>query len=987
MTTADREPWARNPLRTFDELLEHLGETASRLAADSTQGRALLLDAALTACALGQILDDFLHRGFLGIEAKLDIAVSRPKKLERFVEHLPRKAAAFVRRSVQAGPIRLPARVLDRTAAVRVALRSATREGGLLRASFELQGLAADLAEIWLRHPEGGGCEPRAAERVARLVAPPTRRSWPGALRRRVLKIPSCFKDFDCHPDDLGELVRRFAEAPHRAEGSVTAVGIRTSGSYLGPFCAAHLRTAGFEDAGAATIRQKVPLFRAERRRLVECARRGTLLLVDDPPVTGNAILAVVRTLERIGVPREHIVPLLLEDPSNPLFREEGEAALRELEALGAIRLPRAQWRIRREIEGEAILSGAGPLAEPARGDGADSSRRIEIRPLATRDGTNDPVDPATVGECRDSRCHEKARLVEIPRDASAARTVAAIKGCGWGWYEAHVRDAAEALEGFVPPWSIPSPGVLATRWVAGAPLSTGLRAIDEAVVRHVARYVAARARHLSIRSGIATDLVDRETGWHVLAQSFAQSYAFLAPFAYVRLRRRLSAIADGAPRAAIDGKMGPAEWILPAIDGSAPRKIDFEEHGFDRMDLAILDPAYDLACFVVEACLAAELEEVLVATYVEASGDRRAPARLPHYKLLAGLSRQAELRLLLAHGGSISRGFSGTFDRKGAAVARTETERGLTRTANGFLARAVGADEPPPAPARIFAVDLDGVLEDTTLGYNATTPAGARAILTLKRHGFHPVVCTGRSLAEVQDRARSFRLTAGIAEYGSVVWTEGASSIECLATAEERAQLERLRSILHARDDAIVDPAYAHSVRVLRYDGGSRRAFPAAAVADLLRDEGLDRLRIVAGDAQTDVVGASCDKGRGLRRLAEILEAREVHAVGDTLEDAAMFRAADRAWAPSNVRREALEASRGAAPRVGRRKLERGLLEAARLAAHGRDRGCARCRPGTPPPEHRALVQAFGIRDRSRLRKIVELVRAGALHHFRVSR
>jgi len=257
-------------------------------------------------------------------------------------------------------------------------------------------------------------------------------------------------------------------------------------------------------------------------------------------------------------------------------------------------------------------------------------------------------------------------------------------------------------------------------------------------------------------------------------------------------------------------------------------------------------------------------------------------------------------------------------------------------------------------------------------------------AIRTLKRHGFVPVLASGRSLREVTDRCGRFRLCAGVAEYGSVMWVTGETV--CLASGEELAQLRRLRDILSRMENAIVDPAYEHSVRVFQYRGALRRAMPLEWMDDLLRANGLDRLRVIAGEDQLDVVGSDCNKGRAVLLLQQRLRARELHAAGDTMEDVSVLGLADRAYAPANVRGDVVAAMGSRALFVARHRRQRGLLEIAHVAAHGRSRSCQACEPEPPAGDDATLLRVFGIRDRSRVGRLRDLVGRGALRHFLVS-
>src|SRR5581483_6721954 len=392
----------------------------------------------------------------------------------------------------------------------------------------------------------------------------------------------------------------------------------------------------------------------------------------------------------------------------------------------------------------------------------------------------------------------------------------------------------------------------------------------------------------------------------------------------------------------------------------------------------------YDLASFAVENRLSRALVGTLVEEYVARSGDHDAAARMARCELVAGLSAHAELGLLLAAGGSVSHGFGGEFDARAVAIARAALERHLSTATNAFLTSFPEHDADPPAPHTLFAVDVDGVLEDNVFGFSATTPAGIRAIRTLARHGFAVVPASGRSAGEIEARCRTFGLAAGIAEYGSVVWLRDASAPISLVADAERAQLDALRTLLARMPDPIMDPAYTASVRIFCCRAGVRRAVSHAWVEDLLRRHGLDALRTVPGDDQIDVVGRTCDKGRAVLAVRERLGLDRVEAVGDTADDLSMLRVADRAWAPANVR----PAVRAALPtvRVARGRRQLGLLEIARLAAHGRPADCDRCRRSASAPRDAALVWALALRDRSRALQIAGVARHGTLRMFRAS-
>ncbi|PYM20412.1 MAG: hypothetical protein DMD81_01885 [Candidatus Rokuibacteriota bacterium] len=969
MTRPEEAPaeWSRNLLHSFAELRDHLRDL-SVARTDGRDGRTLALDGYLTVCALWQIVEDFLHRGFFGVEKEVRKAGREKSSADRPANASASGWTAHAEKALGSSAVMLLARAADTLAAGLVDSRVLLRESGLLRTSAILRRTVVEVASL-LADAAGLPDVQAMAERLQTSVRPLLGASYPQKLSRRIMKIPQCFRDFDVHPDDCRELVRKFTETVDGRNEPVTVLGLRTSGCYLAPLYAAHLVAQGFADVLVESVRPGVNLLASERRRLRGRLRRGMVLIVDDPPFTGDALRACVDMVERMGVPGRRITVLVLEEPDAPLFRYRADhgSAWADLESRARmIVLPRHEWRIRRVFA--------------ALGNGTNATNGTKVELLGD-EVTGDLRTPAPASaRWRRARRHDRARITirhATPRGIQEQAFVA--KGAGIGWFQDHACTIARHLEGFTPPASWLKEGLVLLPWIDGTALVDRPQACDESFVRHAARYVAERSRALPIEGDFQLDLEDRKTGWHLLARTFGRSYGILRSFSHYGLRRELSAICEGAPRAVIDGRMGPAEWIVSA-GGGDPIKVDFEEHAFDRSDRLMFDPVLDLAGIAVEHRLPAHLERLLMSEYVDRSGDNRAPDRLPACKMMVSLSRIAELS---------SQAFDAGLDCREVAIDVLERERMLASIANGFLASAYRVPGVQRDSDQFVAIDVDGVLEDSTLGFNAMTPAAARALRMLGAHGFQPILASGRSLLELVDRCRALGLRAAIAEYGSVVWEEGREKPAVLAKASEWDQLVTLRRLLRDQDDVVVDPAYEYSVRVYRLVKDSRRPVPVAWLAELLCRHHLDELRIVQGDGQTDVVGESCNKGNGLQFLKTRLDVRSVAAVGDTIEDLALFRAADQAFAPSNAHARLVAAAGSSGLQVVKGRVQRGLLEVATTLAHGQGRSCAQ---GCDDPESWSrgvaiLVRALGLRDRGRLRKLCDLVGRDAFKALGVSR
>jgi len=310
-----------------------------------------------------------------------------------------------------------------------------------------------------------------------------------------------------------------------------------------------------------------------------------------------------------------------------------------------------------------------------------------------------------------------------------------------------------------------------------------------------------------------------------------------------------------------------------------------------------------------------------------------------------------------------------------------------MSKTANGFLSEAYCLQEARWESDEMVAIDIDGVLEDSILGFSAMSPAAVKAVRTLARHGFQIVLATGRSLADVIERSRILRLRGGVAEYGSVVWERGREGTATLVTPREMEQLRKLRAILADQGEISVDPGHEYSVRAFQPAKASRRRVAAFWLEQILRRWKLDELRVIQGNSVTDVVGRSVNKGAGLLYLRRSFNAREVHAVGDTHEDVPLFLAADHSYAPANAGPGLARKMRNGDLFVAKGKTQRGLFQIATRIAHGRNRRCPLCAGADQWSEPVAiLVKALGLRDRNRFQKIADLIDHDMLKNFYAS-
>lgn len=251
-------------------------------------------------------------------------------------------------------------------------------------------------------------------------------------------------------------------------------------------------------------------------------------------------------------------------------------------------------------------------------------------------------------------------------------------------------------------------------------------------------------------------------------------------------------------------------------------------------------------------------------------------------------------------------------------------------------------------------------------MGFPATSPKGAMSLRALRRHGFRPVLLTGRSLSEVRDRCLAYGIAGGVAEYGAAIFDCTTGESEILIDSAAQGALSHLRETLARMPGVLIDPAYEHVVRAFRVDARDRRrGLSRAAIEEALLRSGIGpAARVVPGFFQTDFVAAAVRKETGLRHLAGRLDVRRepplALGIGDTWEDVGILREARMGVAPAN----ADSSLRQAGVAVLGRPAQAGLAEAiAQLIGHPPGT-CPICAPPTLSPSSRRLLALLGVED-----------------------
>jgi hypothetical protein len=204
------------------------------------------------------------------------------------------------------------------------------------------------------------------------------------------------------------------------------------------------------------------------------------------------------------------------------------------------------------------------------------------------------------------------------------------------------------------------------------------------------------------------------------------------------------------------------------ADSGEAGRtlKTDFDAGVFTSADLFCFDPALDLAQAAVSSG-DQRTGEQLRRKYELATGGLLDPERWLLYQLLAITEIETD-----------------------GLIAESQVAHRVALLLQCYYGEVLLGGLTAPASGPLCAVELDGALETTTLGFPATTPLGAMALRSLLCHGFRPLLATGRSPAELRDRCLAYGAAGGVAEHGAVTYDRQRDSFSHLIADEKRGAL-----------------------------------------------------------------------------------------------------------------------------------------------------------------------------------------------------
>ena len=818
-----------------------------------------------------------------------------------------------------------------------------------------LQALAAEAGDVT-------ACAVALA-RLAQLASV----SLPVKLAASRIGVPSPFRRLDLSHHDVISLGHLLAATYADKSEKLLLVGLRTSGSYFAPLIRAVLANEGFGDIALATMEPGKGPGRWERQVLRQHARAGyTAIIVDDPPHSGSTVFTTFEILRKLGFPHSRCKALVPSHPAKPNWHKP-------LPASYFVVLPPDRWRKR------ALLETGPDQALLARYFGAAPGDRISVS----------GCDGNAVFEARMKRNSADPRMERLKRvfmvgiesgDGGTQTRYVIGKSVGWGWLGYHAFLAGDRLAGMVPPVVALRDGILYTEYFPQGLADVGQLPERGMVLETAADYVAARVRHLRLKSAAssAMDMQRHNNGLRLLEKAMSRNYGRFPTDTLMRSRigGRLRPLFGTLP-VLIDGAMQPGEWIFR--DGRA-LKTDFEHHGLGKGPVNVIDPAFDLAEIMLSFGLSPEEQDRLVARYASSCGDADAGQRLVLNKLAAGLwsMNQAQEQILAK-----------TAD---AATAERQHQRFmaawnfLTVEMARFCGRLYGLPQAPTWRAPLVALDIDGVIDLRLMGFPATTMAGARALAILTANRISAIVNTARSVPEVRDYCRAYGLAGAVAEHGGYMWDAVAQRGEVLISREAELQLETLRRKLRGIPGVFLDDRHCYSIRAFTYPDrasgnlsnilrsrrvsevgdGAVAPLPGVLINQVMAELGLDRLSAHATSIDTTVTARQVNKGTGLLAIRDWVlgPQAETIAAGDQEPDLTMFAVASRSFAPANI--SCRNQARLLNCKIASQPYQRGLLEIAREIAKTYGEGqLAVPQPAQDlPPGEKLLVEALAAAD-----------------------
>ncbi len=760
------------------------------------------------------------------------------------------------------------------------------------------------------------------------------------SFANEIVRLPSSFRSFDQRPADVGALVSKFADTGQLQDRPICVVGVRTSGSYLAPLCAAALGLHGFTDVNTICIRPSWPLAKEQRDALRHAADAGgRILVLDDPPASGRSIKRVVDDLDRRMNIRPESVALLLGVFASPI---EFNGILQRTTI---ITLPFESWDFQHLLKAPVVKETLGRLL-------GNTSEVLNVR-------ANPTISAAT-------REHVVRNFdVEI-RDALTGISTwnkIVVEGVGLGYFGRHAVAISERAPHLFPSVIGLEEGFLYFRELPSSD-KLAISHDHRNVAAQLASHVAERKKLLRVDSDPSVFLAGRQPVWEVAANIVGRSLGPLSMALHgtvvAPLVRRILYVTDPS----IPDCMTSTDTWFSSRGSSPAVKTKFAEGPFSHLDLASFDAVFDLAGIAV-ASDSEEFSVILRKVY-------------EHYA--SPIEPERWMLLQLVHSWN---------EQRLERVSRSTAARRNSRIVHRYFAERFLADISSSTDGPWCALDLDGVLETSPLGFPSTTSAGALALRSLVAHGYRVILASGRSLSELVERCETYALFAGVAEYGSAIYDHIHKTTIDLVPQHDANQLDLLRNSITNDTDIVVDDDYERIVRAYRIDGrGRRRGLDSEQATKLLKACPCPEAIIaIHGEEQTDFVASSVDKGKAICILLQHLGAATgtagdgandswplEFAIGDSATDGSFLRLAQRSFAPANAN----QVLRKSGTRIVRQAYQAGTAAAVADLIRHQPGSCPICSAPHMDDASLALVDLLSIQEGGRsgaIRRVLRLV------------
>jgi len=731
----------------------------------------------------------------------------------------------------------------------------------------------------------------RAALELANL----SRVDLPTKMLNLAVTSPRAFRCQDLTPYDVLTLSKKYCEENTNNDKPILIIGLRSAGSYFAPVLRADLVKRGYKNISIVSLRPKKGASLKEKEKIKKFTNQdGSVVIIDEPIYVGLTLKICIKILDELGVQRKSVNVLFPLHPcATDLNKTEALSALKGCNFITSTPSEYYKFGKFREEEVEKQL------------EEYFLARDFKKVTLITDDNVH-KFNKILINQSENSWTEHLKRVygVQLEKQSGEIATQYIIaKSVGWGWQSYREFFAASCLKDFVPSILGLRDGILYSEWIEDSPNSA--KEINRnKIVEIVSEYVAARVKELSFEEDPSSFISEPQVGMLLVHRNHPGT---LLGRIVNRLKTeafpyKLSALRCPVP-CLIDGNMRIADWLKRELEIV---KIDYAHHGLGKIEVNITDPAYDLANGILAFEMSEQEETDLLQRYMSISGDVDLTERITLYKVLTGLqTMQCSGKIHDDKLSSRHQEYSDDFIK-----AWTFTMIQLARYTASFVPKLV-----VKSPFNTIVVsDVDGVIDQHIIGIPSNTPSGIKALSLLHSHGYPIVLNTARSIYDVKEYCKAYGFMGGVAESGSYIWDAATDKERILVSEETLNKIERVKLALKQIPGVFTNSYYQYSIKAFKYGDSITGTIPVPTelINSVLDQCGADDLIVHQTSTDTAVLSPGIDKGTGMIALLQLLDCSKCDtiAIGDTEPDLAMFRVANRSYAPShtNVRSAAIQ-------------------------------------------------------------------------------